>query len=120
VRPLLLALLALSAAGCLPRLTFPQPAGVLFEDGAGPLAYRGDVGAGTREVRGEACRSGLALPVPSTTLSVSWGDGGYREALRKASEAANGAPLSDVRADLHQTGILFWRKECLVVTAQAR
>ncbi|MFO0583686.1 MAG: hypothetical protein U0229_15560 [Anaeromyxobacter sp.] len=120
MRPLLLALLALSAAGCLPRLTFPQPGGVIFEDSAGPLAYRGDVGAGTREVRGEACRSGLVLPVPSATLSVAWGDAGYREALRKASEAAHGAPLTDVRADLHQTGILIWREECLVVTAQTR
>ncbi|MFT3915253.1 MAG: hypothetical protein QM704_14380 [Anaeromyxobacteraceae bacterium] len=120
MRPLLLALLALPAAGCLPRLAFPQPVGVLFEDSAGPLACRGDVGAGTRDVRGEACRRGLAVPVPSATLSVAWGEGGYREALRKASEAANGAPLSDVQVDLHQTGILFWREECLVVTARTR
>ena len=116
----LVGVLALFAAGCLPRLTFPQPLGVVFEDSTGPLLYRGDVRGGTREVRGEACRQGLALPVTNTTLSVAWGEAGYREALRKASEAAHGAPLSDVRADLRQTGILIWRQECLVVTAQAQ
>jgi hypothetical protein len=118
MRPLLAAL-ALLSAGCLPRLTFPQPPGVIFEDSAGPLLYRGDVRAGAREVRGESCRQGFALPVTSATLSVAWGEAGYREALRKASEAAKGAPLSDVRADLHQRGILIWREECLVVTARA-
>ena len=119
MRPLLAAL-ALLSAGCLPRLTFPQPAGVIFEDSTGPLLYRGDVRGGTREVRGEACRQGFALPVTSSTVSIDWGEAGYRDALRKASEAAHGAPLSDVRADLHQTGILLWREECLVITAQAR
>jgi len=116
----LLALAALSC-GCLPRLTFPQNAGVIFSDSSGPLLYRGEVrGGAAREVRGESCRQGFALPVTSTTLSVDWGEAGYRDALRKASEAAQGAPLSDVRADLHQTGILIWREECLVVTARAR
>ena len=118
MRPLLTAL-ALLAVGCLPRLTFPQPAGVLFEDSSGPLLYRGDVRRGTREVRGESCRQGFVFPSPFATFSVDWGEGGYREALRKASDEAHGAPLSDVRADLHLTGILIWRKECLVVTAQA-
>ena len=118
MRPLL-ATLALLAAGCLPRLTFPQPPGVLFEDSSGPLLYRGDVRSGTREVRGESCRQGLALPVASTFLSIDWGEAGYRDALRKASLAAQDAPLSDVRADLHQTGVLIWREVCLVVTAQA-
>lgn len=118
MRPLFIAL-ALFAAGCLPRLTFPQPPGVIFEDAAGPLLYRGDVRRGTREVHGESCRQGLVVPSPWATFSVDWGDAGYREALAKASNEADGAPLSDVRADLHLTGILIWRKECLVVTAQA-
>jgi hypothetical protein len=111
--------IALLAAGCLPRLTFPQPPGVIFEDSSGPLLYRGEVRRGTREVRGESCRQGLVFPTPFATLSVDWGEGGYREALRKASAEAQGAPLSDVRADLHLIGILIWREECLVVTAQA-
>ena len=115
----LLSALALLAAGCLPRLTFPQPPGVIFEDSSGPLLYRGDVRRGTREVRGESCRQGLVFPTPFATLSADWGEAGYREALGKASEAAQGAPLSDVRADLHLIGILIWREECLVVTAQA-
>ena len=115
----LLSALALLAAGCLPRLTFPQPPGVIFEDTSGPLLYRGEVRRGTRDVRGESCRQGLVLPSPFATLSINWGEGGYREALRKASDEAHGAPLSDVRADLHLTGILLWREECLVVTAQA-
>ena len=118
MRSLLIAL-ALLAAGCLPRLTFPQPGGVVFEDSSGPLLYRGDVRRGTREVRGESCRHGFVFPVPSGLLSIDWGEAGYREALRKASDAARGAPLSDVRADLHLTGILIWREQCLVVTAQA-
>ena len=115
----LLTALAVLGTGCLPRLTFPQPGGVIFEDAAGPLLYRGDVRRGTREVRGESCRHGFVLPTPGPTLSVSWGEAGYREALRKASDQAGGALLSDVRADLHMTGILIWREECLVVTAQA-
>jgi hypothetical protein len=115
----LLAAVALLAAGCLPRLTFPQPPGVIFEDSSGPLLYRGDVRRGTREVRGESCRRGLVVPTPFVTLSADWGEAGYREALGKASEEARGAPLSDVRADLHWFGILIWREECLVVTAQA-
>jgi hypothetical protein len=119
VRPLLAAL-ALLATGCLPRLTFPQPPGVIFEESSGPLLYRGDVRGGTREVRGESCRQGFALPVSSLMFSIDWGEAGYRDALRKASESAQGAPLSDVRADLHRTGILIWREECLVVTAQAQ
>ena len=118
MRPVLIAL-ALLATGCLPRLTFPQPIGVIFEDSSGPLLYRGDVRRGTREVRGESCRQGFALPTSFAPLSIDWGEGGYREALRKASDEAHGAPLSDVRADLHLTGILIWRTECLVVTAQA-
>ena len=62
------------------------------------------------------------IPVGLDGLGAAkaWGEAGYREALRKASEAAQGAPLSDVRADLRQTGILIWRQECLVVTAQAK
>lgn len=118
MRPLI-AVIALLATGCLPKLTFPQPPGVIFEESSGPLLYRGDVAGGTREVRGESCRQGLALPVPSAVLSVDWGEAGYRDALRKASEAAHHAPLSDVRADLRQRGILIWREECLVVTAIA-
>ena len=116
MRPVLIAA-SLLAAGCLPRLAFPQPAGVVFEDSSGPLLYRGDVRRGTREVRGESCRQGFIFPSP--TLSIDWGNEGYRDALLKASEAAHGAPLSDVRADLHFTGILLWREECLIVTAQA-
>ena len=40
--------------------------------------------------------------------------------LAALGEAAQGAPLSDVRADLHQTGILIWREECLVITARTQ
>ena len=74
MRPLLAAL-ALLAVGCLPRLTFPQPAGVIFENTSGPLLYRGDVRRGTREVRGESCRRGLVLPTSVATFSSDWGEG---------------------------------------------
>ena len=115
----LLTAIALLAVGCLPRLAFPQPTGIIFEDSSGPLLYRADIGRGAREVRGESCRHGFVFPLTSGALSIDWGEAGYREAIRKASDAARGAPLSDVRADLHLTGILIWREECLVVTAQA-
>ena len=41
----------------------------------------------------------------------------YRDAVSKAQEQAPGRSLNNLRADLHVTNILVFRRECLVVTA---
>jgi hypothetical protein len=88
----------------------------IYEDVAAPLEYRADARRGSREVRGEACQSGIFLPgIPA---SVAWGDGGYRDAVRQAQAQAPDAVLTDVRADLRVLSILtVWRRQCVVVTA---
>jgi len=71
-----------------------------------------------REVRGEACQTGIFLPV--IRASIAWGDGGYRDAILKAQAQAAGASLTDVRADLRVLSILtIFRKQCVIVTAAA-
>lgn len=88
----------------------------VYEDVSAPLEYRADVHRGAREVRGEACQTGIFLPrIPA---SIAWGDGGYRDAVRQAQAQAPGATLTDVRADLRVLSILtIFRKQCVVVTA---
>jgi hypothetical protein len=112
-------LLVVLCAGCatpaVPSLLGPA---TVYEDVSAPLAYRADTHRGAREVRGEACQTGIFLPV--IPASVAWGDGGYRDALRQAQAQAPGAVLTDVRADLHVLAILtIFRRQCLVVTAGA-
>jgi hypothetical protein len=88
----------------------------VYEDVSAPLEYRADAQRGTREVRGEACQTGIFLPV--IPASVAWADGGYRDAVRQAQAQAPGAALTDVRADLRVFSILtIFRKQCVVVTA---
>jgi hypothetical protein len=107
---------------------------VVYQDSSGPLTYRPTaVGEGVpREVRGEACQSGLMFPVgliwaaaaagsPARApafLSAGWGAAGYAEAVSSALGAMPGARLADVRADL-QTRIILgvWRQQCVRVTA---
>jgi hypothetical protein len=113
------ALLLLLCAACAgPRLGGVLGPATVYEDVAGPLAYRADATRGAREVRGEACQTGIFIPyVPA---SVAWGDGGYREAVREAQAQAPDAALTDVRADLHVVSILtIFRRQCVVVTAAA-
>ena len=111
-------LLAALLAGCAPL----RPPAVIFEDSSAPLEYRADTTRSAREVVGESCRNVIALPyfLYGGHPLVGWGEAGYRDAMRKAQEKAPGASLSHVRADLHLTNILVFRRECLVVTASAR
>lgn len=89
----------------------------IYADVSAPAAYRAEASRGAREVRGEACQTGLF--VPGTPASIAWGDGGYREAVRQAqAQAAAGASLTDVRADLRVLAVLtIFRRQCVVVTA---
>jgi hypothetical protein len=90
----------------------------VYEDVSAPLDYRADVARGGREVRGEACQTGIFLPV--IPASIAWGNGGYRDAVREAQSHAPGASLTDVRADLKTISILtIFRQQCVVVTAAA-
>ena len=114
------ALLLLLATACATARPPPRLAAV-FEDSEQPGEYRADLGPGTREVRGEACRTAIGLPmfVYSGMDLVGWGPGGYRDALAAAQAQAPGATLSDVRADLHLLNIAVYRRECVEITASA-
>jgi hypothetical protein len=113
VKALLLLLCAGCAAPGIGRVLGPA---TVYEDVSAPLEYRADALRGAREVRGEACQTGIFLPL--IPASIAWGDGGYRDAVRQAQAQAPGAALTDVRADLHVLSVLtIFRKQCVVVTA---
>jgi hypothetical protein len=128
VKPLVLAALCAGCAAVPPVISGGSLN--LFADVSAPLDYRADLGeVAGREVRGEACQSGIFIPLLTATqpvrvygeASIAWGEGGYRDALKQAQAQAPGATLTDVRADLHQLSILtVFRRDCLVVTASAR
>lgn len=111
------ALALLLCAGCAgPGVSRVLGPATIYEDVSAPLEYRADTRRGSREVRGEACQTGLF--VPGTAASIAWGDGGYREAVQQAQAQAPGASLTDVRADLRVLSILtIFRRQCVVVTA---
>ena len=112
-------LLLVFCAGCAtPGMGHVLGPATVYEDVSAPLEYRSDPAAGTREVRGEACQTGIFLPV--IPASIAWGDGGYRDAVRVAQAQAPDSSLTDVRADIHTISILtIFRQECVVVTAAA-
>jgi hypothetical protein len=112
-------LLCVACAGCAgPGMGRALVPGTIYADVAAPLEYRAGTQRGAREVRGEACQIGLFLP--GTPASVSWGDGGLREAVQQAQAQAPGASLTDVRADLRVLSVLLiFRRQCVVVTAAA-
>lgn len=106
-------LLCASCAGPAMRVLGPA---TIYADVAAPFEYRADARRGSREVRGEACQTGIFVPV--IPASIAWGDGGYRDAVRQAQAQAPGALLTDVRADLRVLSILtIFRRQCVVVTA---
>jgi len=113
-------LLLFCAAGCAtPGMGRVLGPATVYEDVSAPREYRADLVRGTREVRGEACQTGIFLPV--SPASIAWGDGGYRDAVRVAQAQAPDASLTDVRADIHTISILtIFRQQCVVVTAAAR
>ena len=115
------AVLLLALLGCSGVTLRPRPA-LIFDDTAAPIAMHAPVEAGYREVRGEACRNAIGLPLFLYGGSdlVGWGDGAYRDAFAKAQKLAPGETLTDVRADLHFTNYFIWREECVVVTAALR
>ena len=121
--------LAFLCAGCAEVPILTAGSVNLVADVSAPLDYRADLGGGGREVRGEACQTGIFSPLLTRTkpvrvlgeVSVVGGDGGYRDALADAQAQVPGATLTDVRADLHQLAILtVFRRDCLVVTASVR
>jgi hypothetical protein len=100
----------------------PSQLAAIFEQSEQPFGYRADIGAGAREVRGEACRSAIGLPlfVYGGEDLVGWGEAGYRDAMAQAQAQAPAAALSDVRADLKLLNVLVFRRECIEVVASAR
>lgn len=116
-----------------------NPGIVIFQDSSGALSYHAPVGrdvrklVSTRRVQGRACQRGLQLPLQplfsalsgalptaaATSVSATWGDGGYRAAM---DDARRGLPpeavLYDVRADLATFVVLsIYRERCVVLDA---
>jgi hypothetical protein len=111
---------------------------VIFQDSSGALSYQAPAGRDVRKlvtarrVQGRACQRGFQLPteplvsaisgsvVPTaTSISATWGDGGYRDAM---DDARRGLPsravLYDVRADLATLQILsIYYQRCVQLDA---
>ena len=94
---------------------------VVFDDSTTPIAYRADLRAASREVRGSACRNAVAFPLFffGGTELVGWAEAGYREAMANAQAQAPDALLSDVRADVRLVNVIVFRRQCVEVTAAA-
>lgn len=111
---------------------------VIFQDSSGALSYHAPVGRDVRKlvsshrVRGRACQHGFQLPIApllaaatnsplasAATVSVSWADGGYRDAMEDARRGLPpNAVLYDVRADLSTMMILsIYTQRCVVLDA---
>lgn len=97
----------------------------VLQNATGPLSFSPPTDAAAlrnaREVHGESCRIGVQLPLPAPNFwLISWGNGGYVEAMRDLQNQAPGMDLYDVRVDLNHMLILFlYREDCLRITAQA-
>jgi hypothetical protein len=109
----------------------------VFQSSQGPLNYQSPTLKKAKvvpkiRVTGEACQSGLNLPVGAIVsairtgnqalafgnVSAAWGDGGYQRAIAEAASKAPGHDLVDVRADLEVTVILgIWMQQCVNVNA---
>lgn len=133
----------LVAVGCaLPQSPIPTPDGTLLAVTRDAMQYRSalprdvHLRAPPREARGEACRTMLAFPgspptvfmgsdfaarfVPDNSLFITAGNDGYTKAIERAQRSVDGAPLFDVRADMHTTAVLsIVRIECIEVHALA-
>ena len=113
------------------------PGFVAYQNSVGPLSYRATANAAAaapRDAHGEACQTGLYLPIglvwaiiksegnaayAAASVSAGWGQGGYAEAVAQALEATPGGRLVDVRADMATTMILsVWRRQCVRVTGR--
>lgn len=105
---------------------------MLFYKSAGPLSFvtmtPKDRPAGARElglVKGVSCQHGLSVPlaaeVRATSVSASYGNGGFVKAVEKINkDNPSAAGLYDVRVDLRVLSILgIYRKLCTEVTARA-
>lgn len=137
-----LGLLAFAAvAGCaIPQIP-PTSQGVLVTSARFPVQYRSPlprdvsgVASPPRTAVGESCVDGFTFPVsppavflgsgavistlPWTSLSVTLGDHGYATALARARDSVAGAPLYDVRTDVHVISILsIWTRSCIEIHA---
>ncbi len=105
---------------------------MLFYDSTGPMSFPAmtprDVPAGARplgEVVGRVCQRGLSIPlaadIRATSVSGSYGDGGYVKALALIKKThPEVAGIYDVKTDNEVFSVLgFYRSLCTVVTARA-
>jgi hypothetical protein len=140
------ALLFAAASFALPACAFPQSQvpvldGTVLQSTRDPMQYRAPLPrdvkpTANRAAHGEACRTAVYFPpvpppvfygssalvneIPYRNLQLLVGDGGYARAMAVASDSVDGAPIFDVRADLHTQSFLgIVRRECLEVHAWA-
>jgi len=135
-----LSLLGLAACA-FPPLPSTVTNGTLYQGTVDPVQYRSplprDVHTSpeaARQASGRSCRTLLTFPsipptpfygsslasqvIPWQSLAIVFGDQSYATAIGKARDSVDGAPLYDVRADLHTTAVLgIWRSECIEVHA---
>jgi hypothetical protein len=112
---------------------------VIFQDSSGALSFHAPVGRDVRKLvtaqraQGRACQHGFQLPfepvvaalssgsvVPTAaSVSVAWGEGGYRDAMADARRGLpHNAVLYDVRADLSSFVLLsIYHERCIVLDA---
>jgi hypothetical protein len=111
---------------------------VIFQDSSGALSYQAPAGRDVRKfvtahrVQGYACQRGFQLPIEplvsaisgsvvptAPSVSATWGDGGYRDALDNARRGLpRSAVLYDVRADLATLQILsIYYQRCVELDA---
>jgi hypothetical protein len=87
-----------------------------------------------RTAYGESCVDSVTLPpsppavflgsatllqyLPWNSVEATLGDDGYAKAMSRARDAAQGAPLVDVRADARVTSVLgIWTRSCIEIHA---
>ena len=130
--------------GCaFPPLPSTITNGTIYQGTVDPVQYRSPlprdvhaspVARATRPAHGESCRILLSFPsipptpfygsatasqlIPWQSLAIVFGDESFASALERARASVEGAPLYDVRADLHTIAVLgIVRRECVEVHA---
>jgi hypothetical protein len=139
-----IAALATTSLGCLQPVVPRPTGGEVYQGTTDPAQYRSalprDYGGAKKKPRaavGEACQYSFNLPpnpptpFPGSDVVVSnlplkrsftilAGDAGFATAVENARQSVQGAPIYDVRADMHTTMVLsIVRRDCLEIHASA-
>jgi hypothetical protein len=137
------AALALASNGCMFPVSPSPSGGTLYQGTTDGVQYRSTLPRDAKsdkpplEASGQACRYTASFPPdpPTPFYGSQWvvqqlplrqplvilaGDAGFVTAMEEASRSVNGAPLYDVRADMHTITLLsVLRRDCLEIHALA-